>query len=246
MFVEDQERQSADYSLFWKSLNEGRFHCREFKRIRKDGQAIWIQAMYFPVTDAEGTPTKVVKFASDITKEVKLRERSRSAGSAVSESIEQMSSTISEISQVVGRTVDLTNITEQEVGSTNAFVNELSTSSRTIETVVGVIRGLAEQTNLLALNATIESARAGESGKGFAVVANEVKELAKETASATENIVASVTDIQRLVSECLESATRVTTSIGSVTESMTTIAAAVEEQAATMGGLNETAAELRN
>lgn len=246
IFVDREERESREYQEFWRSLKDGQFHYREFKRIRKNGDTIWIQAMYFPVTDASGNATKVVKFASDITESVVLRERSREAGTAVSGSIEQMASTISEISQVVGQTVELSKTAALDVSATNSQVCELEKSSRAIEAVVGVIRGLADQTNLLALNATIESARAGDAGKGFAVVATEVKDLAKETACATEKIVNSVEDIQRLVADCLDSATRVSTSVGSVSESMTSIAAAVEEQAVTMSTLNDTAAELRN
>ncbi len=244
MFVDDEYRQSLEYQQFWRTLGAGQYHFGEFQRVRKDGTPIWIQASYFPVTDSHGLPVKVVKFATDITNQVKLRERSRSAGGVVSDSITQMTSTISEISQVAGHTVELTRSTQDEVHATNAFVQELSTSSQKIENVVGLIRGLAAQTNLLALNATIESARAGEAGKGFAVVAHEVKELAKETASATENIVKSVADIQRLVGECLESAGRVLTSVGSVNESMTSVASAVEQQAATMAALREIAGEL--
>ena len=244
IFIDSEERNSQEYSQFWHRLNNGQHFNGEFKRIRKNGEPIWIQAMYFPVVDVNGHPTKVVKFAHDITEQFRLRESSRNVGVAVSDSIEQMTLTISEISQVVRKTVDLTNTTEVEVKSTQDHVNELSASSKAIEAVVALIRGLADQTNLLALNATIESARAGEAGKGFAVVAHEVKELAKETAIATEKITNSVSDIQRVVSECLNSAARVSDSVGGVSEGMSCIAAAVEEQSATMHGLNQTASEL--
>ena len=245
IFVDSEERESEQYRQFWKSLAEGTHSNGQFKRIRKDGSEIWIQAMYFPVLEANGVPTKVVKFASDITQQVVLQKTTSIAGSAVSESIDQMVHTISEISGHVNHTAKLASETESAVEDTASSVERLDESSRIIEKIVELIRNLAEQTNLLALNATIESARAGDYGKGFAVVANEVKELAKQTSEATQNIDKSVSQIRELVAESVSSTDRVSESIKSVTESMTSIASAVEEQSATMNALNDTAAELR-
>ena len=245
-FVADEERHSHAYSQFWNDLSSGTAKSGEFCRIRKDGKPIWISATYFPVIGLCGNPVKVVKFASDITSDVELRQRTSEAGAAVSGSIEQMVETINEISQHVNQTVSLANATESEVMTTSDSVGKLEESSRVIEKVVELIRSLADQTNLLALNATIESARAGEAGKGFAVVANEVKELAKQTAEATESIDASVTEIRELISHSVESTGHVTNSIRSVTESMTSVAAAVEEQSATMRSLHDTASQLRD
>ncbi len=244
MFVDPAEHQTAEYLQFWETLNRGDFHSGQFRRIRKDGSEIWIQAMYYPVIGLSGRPEKVVKFASDITEKVKLEQRTKDAGLAVSSSIEQMVATIAEISGHVSQTATQATNTEEAVEGTAASVRNLAESSREIEKVVELIRILAEQTNLLALNATIESARAGEAGKGFAVVANEVKELAKQTATATENIDASVTVIQNLVQESVQSTERVTDSIRTVTESMTSVASAVEEQSMTMKSLSETASQL--
>lgn len=244
MFVRPSERESADYEHFWNRLRRGEYFFAEFCRLSKQGEEVWIKAVYYPISRADGELIKVVKFATDITPAVKLRQRTEEVGSAVSGSIEQMVETISEISQHVNQTVSLATNTEDEVNTTAQSVGKLEESSRVIEKVVELIRSLAEQTNLLALNATIESARAGEAGKGFAVVANEVKELAKQTAQATEHIDASVTEIRKLISESVVTTGNVTKSIRGVTESMTSIAAAVEEQSATMRALHETSTSL--
>jgi len=155
-----------------------------------------------------------------------------------------MVATISEISGHVSQTSVQAAATEEAVNATAGSVDDLAQSSREIEKVVELIRSLAEQTNLLALNATIESARAGEAGKGFAVVANEVKELAKQTASATESIDSSVTHIRDLIAKSVQSTDSVSESIRTVTESMTSVASAVEEQSMTMKSLSNTASQL--
>lgn len=246
IFVDAAERESPDYLGFWRTLNNGDFHSGQFSRIHKDGSEIWIQAMYYPIIDIHGKPTKVVKFASDITDQISLQRRTADAGLAVSSSIEEMVETISEISGHIHQTAQLATTTEQQVDATTQSVNRLDESSREIEKIVELIRSLADQTNLLALNATIESARAGEAGKGFAVVANEVKELAKQTADATQNIDTSVVSIRGLVLECVQSTNQVTEQIRSVTESMVSVSSAVEEQSATMISLKATASHLRN
>ena len=110
---------------------------------------------------------------------------------------------------------------------------KLGESSPEIGNVVKVITSIAEQTNLLALNATIEAARAGEAGKGFAVVANEVKELAQETAKATEDIARRVQAIQGDTTAAVAAIGEISTIIAQINDQQTTIASAVEEQTAT-------------
>jgi methyl-accepting chemotaxis protein len=122
-------------------------------------------------------------------------------------------------------------------------VGKLGDSSAEIATVIKLINGIAEQTNLLALNATIEAARAGEAGKGFAVVASEVKELAQETARATEDISQRVEAIQADTSGAVEAISRISTVIGEINDFQATIAASVEEQTATTNEMNRNVAE---
>jgi methyl-accepting chemotaxis protein len=128
-------------------------------------------------------------------------------------------------------------------GSTTTTVAKLGESSTEIAEVVKVITSIAEQTNLLALNATIEAARAGEAGKGFAVVATEVKELAQETARATEDIARRVQTIQGDTAGAVDAIAEISTIIGRINDYQLTIASAVEEQSATTGEMNRNVAE---
>ena len=151
----------------------------------------------------------------------------------VSTAAEEMSASIKEIAKNAS---DAAAVAEQAVSAaatTNETVGKLGESSAEIGLIVKVITGIAQQTNLLALNATIEAARAGEAGKGFAVVANEVKELAKETAKATEDISQKIEAIQNDTGLSVDAISEIGQIIGRISEFQNTIASAVEEQAAT-------------
>ncbi len=151
-------------------------------------------------------------------------------------SIREIATNASEASKVATAAVDV-------AANTSATIKKLGDSSAEIGQVIKVITSIAQQTNLLALNATIEAARAGEAGKGFAVVANEVKELAKETAKATENISQRIETIQADTQAAVEATAEIASIIGRINEIQTTIAAAVEEQTATTNEIGRTVAE---
>jgi methyl-accepting chemotaxis protein len=156
---------------------------------------------------------------------------------------EELSASIREIAKSTADATRVAGTAVQVAETTNRTIGKLGESSASIGQVVKVITSIAEQTNLLALNATIEAARAGEAGKGFAVVANEVKELAKETAKATEEIGRKVAAIQGDAEGAVSAIREIGGIIGQINDIQTTIASAVEEQAATTAEIGRNVTE---
>jgi methyl-accepting chemotaxis protein len=156
---------------------------------------------------------------------------------------EEMSATIKDIARNATEAATVTKDAVQMAAETNRNIAKLGGSSNEIGNVLKVITAIAQQTNLLALNATIEAARAGEAGKGFAVVANEVKELAKETAKATEAINGKISAIQNDTKVAVDSIATISGIIGQMNDITTTIAAAVEEQSVTTNEMSRNIAE---
>ncbi len=329
MFVDDDYARSSEYEEFWRALNRGEFLQGEYRRLGRGGREVWLQATYNPILDVEGRPIKVVKYATDVTEQVRTHQElqrkadmmlevvsaaakgdltreitvtgtdamgqmgdglrsffrdlaesiagisahanrlSESSG-AVSATSQQMSATADETSAQAQSVVSAAEQTDQNVQSissgveqmntsirdvaasaaeatkvandavglserANATISALGQSSAEIGNVTRVIASIAQQTKLLALNATIEAARAGEAGKGFAVVANEVKDLAKETATATEDIARRIEAIQNDTDSAVESTRQVGEIIGKIHDYQNSIASSVEEQSATSG-----------
>ena len=152
---------------------------------------------------------------------------------SVATNIEQMNASIKEIAKSAAEAATVAHSAVTMAETTNETIAKLGVSSKQIGNIVKVITSIAQQTNLLALNATIEAARAGEAGKGFAVVANEVKELAKQTAAATEDISNKVEAIQADTKGSVSAIAEITNIINQISDFQTTIASAVEEQTAT-------------
>ncbi|MGH9615015.1 MAG: methyl-accepting chemotaxis protein [Bryobacteraceae bacterium] len=156
---------------------------------------------------------------------------------------EQMSSTIQDIAKNATESARVAGDAVKTAESTNATISKLGASSAEIGQVIKVITSIAQQTNLLALNATIEAARAGEAGKGFAVVANEVKELAKQTAKATEDIGQKIAAIQTDTRGAVDAIATIGSVINHINDISTTIATAVEEQSATTNEMSRNVME---
>lgn len=161
----------------------------------------------------------------------------------VASSTEEMNSTISEISMNTGKAREITGLAVVSAGDASKRVNDLGVAAREINKVTETITAISSQTNLLALNATIEAARAGEAGRGFAVVANEIKELAQQTARATEDIRTKIHGIQSATETTVTEIQQISNVINDVNSIVTTIAAAVEEQSVTTREISQNLAQ---
>ena len=237
MCVDPEYVKTDAYKDFWAALRRGEYQSGEFKRMGKGGKDVWISASYNPVFDMNGRPFKVVKYASDITKQVmtrttaeELAEGSSASAEAVASASEEMLAAIQEISESMHRSQIAVNDIVAKSEMADGIRTELESTSESMSGVVQIIRDLAEQVNLLALNATIEAARAGDAGKGFAVVAGEVKNLATQTAKATDQIEAQINSMLSITKRVVDSTREISESAGSVSDYVNTVASAVEEQ----------------
>ncbi|GAA0280794.1 PAS domain S-box protein [Pseudomonas rhodesiae] len=203
MFCEPQEYNSEAYAQFWQRLNAGEFVAARFKRVDSHGRAVWLEATYNPVLDANDRLYKVVKFATVITDQVTREQAVSDAANIAYRTSVQTDNSAQRGTAVVTQAVGVMRDLAQHMQQAGEGIEALNAQSQVIGSIVKTISGIAEQTNLLALNAAIEAARAGEQGRGFAVVADEVRQLASRTSKATEEIVGVVRQNQDMARDAV-------------------------------------------
>ncbi|WP_417449363.1 methyl-accepting chemotaxis protein [Kordiimonas sp.] len=183
--------------------------------LERDGEAL---------EEASGRARGMVDAAESATSNVTQN------ASAVAASAEQMAASVSEISQQVSRSRDIAGQALDHVKASTETIHKMADYAEKVTSIIDIISDIAAQTNLLALNATIEAARAGEAGKGFAVVANEVKSLANQSSSATQQIADQLSSMQEISGQVVKMIERVASDIHNISENSVGISAAVEEQ----------------
>ncbi|WP_169570324.1 methyl-accepting chemotaxis protein [Sneathiella limimaris] len=186
------------------------------------------------------TMSEVARNSSSKAQEaLKETQTSNASVQSVASASEELFTAIQEVSGQLANATSVTNNAVTQAQSAERNMYKLQEAGTRINDVVGLINDIAEQTNLLALNATIEAARAGDAGRGFAVVANEVKTLATQTAKATEEITAQITDMQTVTNDAVDSVKLIGNTISEVNDISTAIASAAEEQAAATQEINQ-------
>ncbi|MEY9180303.1 methyl-accepting chemotaxis protein [Bradyrhizobium sp. USDA 326] len=233
MFVDPSERDGVAYREFWAALNRGQYQAAEYKRIGKGGKEVYIQASYNPILDLNGKPFKVVKYATDTTKQVLVRmgnERVRGMMESVAAGSEELNASVREISEAMTKSRETAMSAVDQVSSADAQAQRLTEAAQAMSGIVEMINNITGQINLLALNATIESARAGEAGRGFAVVASEVKSLANQAKQATDKIGEEIGSLNSISGDVVSALGSIKQAINNVSEYVTSTAAAIEEQ----------------
>jgi methyl-accepting chemotaxis protein len=241
--VETRSTYKGDHAVLHKNLQDTVTNLRQtLARIREASQTV--SASSSQLRSASDAVAGAADSTTDQARVVGVASQEANTNvQMVATAAEEMSSSIREISAQLQEALRVTASATHQAERTVGLMDELGASSQEIGEVVKVITNIAEQTNLLALNATIEAARAGEAGKGFAVVANEVKQLASQTAKATEEIADKIRGVQDRTGGAISGIRSISDVIEQINTISTSIAGAVEQQNAAIGEIARSASE---
>lgn len=252
IFVEPAERASKHYQEFWKRLGAGQYDGGLYRRVKKNGGALWLQANYNPIFDMNGRVFKVVKYATDVTIQTQATQTLQAAVGGLTEALSAGSDSARQANDLVKAT---SSIAQQGGAVMEEVVNKMAAinaSAAKITEIVGVIDEITFRTNLLALNAAVEAARAGEHGRGFAVVAGEVRSLAQRTAASASEIKTliggSVNEARQgteLVKNAGKTMNTMVDSISDITGIIETISSSASNQTNEIAQVNEAVSQLQ-
>lgn len=219
----------ADNSNFWRRLGQGEHQSGLFERRTASGDPIWLEATYNPIIGPEGKVIKVIKFATNVTEQVKEKMLVTQAAELAFSTAEETTQIADKGNEMLKKSVSSSDAARQQVDKTNAIMSKLIEQSGNIEAIVSTIRAIAEQTNLLALNAAIEAARAGDQGRGFAVVADEVRQLASRTSESTVEIESVVSENKLLSGQASDQMQNVRLNVEQTNEQITQVQGVMDE-----------------
>ncbi|AVI61517.1 methyl-accepting chemotaxis protein [Halomonas sp. GFAJ-1] len=185
---------------FWGELSSGDFKQGKFLRLNARGHVVWLEATYNPIIGPDGNVEKVIKFATDITQEMLASEAAKTTVGSARTSSSQTERIAQEGLEHLQQVVSHFQHADDTLSQAQSLINALSAQAEHINKTANTIAQIASQTHLLSLNAAVEAARAGEHGRGFAVVANEVRQLAKGSGEAVNEITRVLKENSALVS----------------------------------------------
>ncbi len=253
MFVGPQTATSPAYREFWQRLGQGQYDAAIYRRIAKGGREVWIQATYNPIFDHDGRPCKVIKFATDITRQIDSTRMVADAVGRMTDTVRVNATYAEDAEQRTRAAAADAGRAGQDVAELVSRLSTLASESTRISRITTVIDGIAFQTNLLALNAAVQAAHAGQHGRGFAVIAGEIRELSQRSAASAREIAAlidgSVQQIdagQRRAAEVGAQVQALIASVNDVGAVMARITTAASEQTAGISRVQTAIADLEN
>jgi methyl-accepting chemotaxis protein len=251
MFVEPAEAARPAYQAFWQRLREGRHDAAVYRRVGKQGREVWIQATYNPVLDAAGRPTRVIKYATDITAQTLAAKTLQREVHGLSATVQESARHAAHATEAARKATETAQQGSQAMDAVVTTMAGIVESTRSVGGILELIDSLAFQTNLLSLNAAIEAAQAGERGRGFAVVADEVRQLARRSRDASKEIRALIDEARARVDQGTELVASTGHSMEEILRSIAeahrlngTISSSASAQASGIGRVNAAVAQL--